>query len=132
MSEKKSNTKVPTHDHLYYTTQCRHFTGIHREVCAIGIRYDSLRDASGPGMAKWPCIVLSREPAKTNCIYLSRWTAEESAAMFEEDRRRIDEALSNLASDICPQCKTPVTTKRQVGPCVYGDPCGHRLYQGKI
>lgn len=40
--------------------------------------------------------------------------------------------MTNLKNDICPHCGTPITNKRQVGRCVYADPCGCRLYQGNL
>jgi|GEM_PF-1080565 len=39
--------------------------------------------------------------------------------------------LSHLAQGTCPHCGTPVKREKQVGRCVYAEPCGHRLYQGK-
>lgn len=39
--------------------------------------------------------------------------------------------LSGEIAD-CPHCGTRIDKMRQVGRCVYGDPCGCRLYQGKI
>lgn len=38
--------------------------------------------------------------------------------------------FANLRGGRCPVCGQPVTEK-QVGSCVYGEPCGHRLYQGR-
>lgn len=37
-----------------------------------------------------------------------------------------------MADNKCPHCGADVVNKRQVGRCVYADPCGHRLYQGRL
>ncbi len=39
--------------------------------------------------------------------------------------------IADLAANICPHCQTPIAERKQVGRCVYADPCGHRLYQGR-
>ena len=31
----------------------------------------------------------------------------------------------------CPRCQQPLTGEKQVGPCVYAEPCGCRLWQGQ-
>lgn len=43
---------------------------------------------------------------------------------------RFHEHMSNIQNGICPTHKVAMT-KKQVGRCVYADPCGCRLYQGK-
>ena len=35
-----------------------------------------------------------------------------------------------LSGTTCPVCHQPITEERQVGRCVYGIPCWHRMYQG--
>lgn len=56
----------------------------------------------------------------------------------EEDRPTLRLFLENLTgltngtSDTCPQCNQPIDEMKQVGRSVYGYPCGHRLYQGRI
>jgi hypothetical protein len=43
----------------------------------------------------------------------------------------IAEFISCIAESRCPHCKKQVT-QRQVGHCVYGVECGHRMYQGTV
>jgi hypothetical protein len=52
-------------------------------------------------------------------------TEEESAAI-----RLYFERL--IGGKVCPVCGKHLVTKRQVGWCVYGVPCGCRMYQGQI
>lgn len=33
---------------------------------------------------------------------------------------------------ICVECGEPITDLEQIGRCVYGNPCGHRQYQGQL
>jgi hypothetical protein len=39
--------------------------------------------------------------------------------------------LTRLATGICTVCGGQVTKEVQVGRCVYAEPCGHRMRQGK-
>jgi hypothetical protein len=45
---------------------------------------------------------------------------------------RVAEIIANLENDICNTCGAKVERKRQVSCCVYGEPCGHRLYHGRL
>jgi hypothetical protein len=46
--------------------------------------------------------------------------------------KQIAAAFEKLSNNICPICDSQVKQQRQVGHCVYGEPCGHRLYQGTV
>jgi hypothetical protein len=111
-----------------YQNWCIHFTGIHQDVCKAGIRYTSVRDSDQHPFA-WPCIQDSH--AATSCELCRYPTDAEAAEHEREMSAHIDAFLSKLANDICPDCNTPVERQRQVGRCVYAEPCGHRLFQGK-
>lgn len=116
---------------LYYATQCRHFTGIHQDICKAGIRYDSVRDHQpGYRMARWPCLTLDKSPAATICEKRDYWTAEESRAMVASDDAAVAKFIADLDAGNCPHCGRPVEKQEQVGSCVYASPCGHRLGQG--
>lgn len=56
---------------------------------------------------------------------------KEIAAAEAEIKRRTAEFLNDLSDGRCPHCRQEVK-QRQVGHCVYGVPCGHRMYQGKV
>jgi hypothetical protein len=44
----------------------------------------------------------------------------------------IVQALARDARGACVRCGTPMTAKHQVGRCIYVDPCGCRLGQGRL
>jgi hypothetical protein len=52
------------------------------------------------------------------------------------DKEKLLEVLKQtlgLAEDgLCPHCKEPMVKQKQIGRCVFADPCGCRLYQGKV
>lgn len=51
----------------------------------------------------------------------------------KEERDTVIQFLKDLLDDtICPHCKTVLTGQVQIGRCVYGEPCGCRMYQGKV
>lgn len=52
-------------------------------------------------------------------------------AKCAEDDAAIATALQRLTSGVCPECGAAVERERQVGRCVYAEPCNHRLYQGR-
>ncbi|HEY5869937.1 MAG TPA: hypothetical protein VI542_30955 [Candidatus Tectomicrobia bacterium] len=39
---------------------------------------------------------------------------------------------ARIARNECFQCGTPLTAKRQVGRCIYAEPCGCRQGQGRL
>ena len=49
-----------------------------------------------------------------------------------EIRAWLAEAKARDARGECFHCGTPMTAKRQVGPCIYVEPCGCRLGQGRL
>lgn len=58
-------------------------------------------------------------------------TVEEVEEFEAKMEAKFKETMDNIKNDICPNHKTPMT-KKQVGRCVYAEPCGCRLYQGKV
>jgi hypothetical protein len=44
----------------------------------------------------------------------------------------IAEALARDARGACVRCGTPMVAQRQVGRCIYVEPCGCRLGQGRL
>lgn len=54
-------------------------------------------------------------------------TDEQMAALRQEVARR----LEAMATGFCPQCGAKVEQEEQIGRCVYGRPCGCRMWVGK-
>jgi hypothetical protein len=107
--------------------RCRHFTGVGLGTCAAGVSYQSVKDTTVRPY-RFPC---SSPDSATRCAFAHYYTADELAAQEQE----MDEAARRMADDLkhgrCPECHQPVERRVQVGRCVYGEPCGHRLYQGR-
>jgi len=98
--------------------------------CRAGVRHGDVCQAI-PGaksnLELMPCFKRNKLP----CPKQRFNTPEEAAAQRAEADESIKEWLGKLANNICPECDTPVKKQRQVGRCVYADPCGHRLFQGR-
>ena len=105
---------------------CVHFTGLMQQRCAAGVIYTEVK-GDGP---RWPCF--QRDGVASACPHTRYPTPEEVAAQVAESDAALARFLADLAADRCPHCQTPITTYSQVGRCVYGAPCGHRLYQGRV
>ncbi len=104
---------------------CRHYNGaaLHDE-CKAGVRYADF----GVPFPQQPCC--GRHEDTVPCPSIAFYTTEE----FTEQRKRLANRVAKLAGDLeagrCTVCHQPAK-QRQVGPCVYGDPCGHRMFQGR-
>ena len=110
---------------------CVHFRGIQHKTCAAGIDMASMRDASQPGPYRWPCITLAPDKkATTTCPQFREPTAEEIAADEAAFQAALDRMRERTRNGECNECGTKVAALRQVGHCVYADPCGHRQGQG--
>ena len=111
---------------------CRYFTGIQNETCEAGVDYMSVRDTTGPGMAKWPC-TRANVGVVITCPLFEAYTQAE----IDERDRQLAEAIKGITdlesrkSDICPHCGKQIVSMKQVGRCVYAS-CGCRLWQGRI
>jgi hypothetical protein len=84
----------------------------------------------GPGSFNFPCFKDRCE--NTSCSQQSFYTDEEAWQRIVDSTQRFNEMFAKIANDICPTCDKPYTRQRQVGRCVYAEPCGHRLYQGSV
>jgi hypothetical protein len=110
---------------------CRHFTGIQNEKCEAGVEYVSVRDSKPGRMHQWPC---TNPAIRHMCPLFEAYTTEEIA----EHNRKVAESINSLIAfesreiEECPHCGTWVTRLKQVGRCVYSEPCGCRLWQGRV
>src|SRR5262245_31561912 len=125
------------------TTTCRHFNGLINDQCELGIEYDSVAVESGhavPPMYQraYPCVNFSLPLTEgvlvqlaSKCASCSYPTKEEEEADRARVMSKLAESLLKIQSDTCPTHDIPIT-KKQVGRCVYAEPCGCRLYQGRL
>lgn len=108
-------------------SKCKHFTGIHKKRCRLGIAYTDVRDTSGSGPYSWPCVATTR-PCRTTCERREFFTEEEVAANVDEIESALSAAMAALESGKCHHCGAPIEPSVVVGRCKYGA-CGHRIGQ---
>lgn len=109
-------------------TRCVHFTGVQHDVCKVGVRYEDLpREKPPVGLIQIPCI----NPSCGGCDKRQFPTNEQAQIEADEWEETIEKFLGRLKDGDCPHCGVKVTKRIQVGPCVYAEPCGHRIGQGK-
>lgn len=112
--------------------RCVHFNGLIAGTCKAGVAYASVKDDS-QSPYRYPCFVGEHAAAGacTSCATASFPTEEQARAEQAEFEAHLNKRSADIAAGICPTHGTPMT-KRQVGRCVYADPCGCRLYQGRL
>lgn len=108
---------------------CKHFNGIYHTECRVGVKY---KDVEVPNSRPRQLPCFKDQGCTDRCSQSVFRTPEEVA----EEERKVSEAVQkfvqDLENDICPHCEKPIQEKKQIGRCVYGYPCGHRLYQGTL
>lgn len=116
---------------------CVHYGGfgrpfgipIEQHACEAGIRYWDVKvevEGASTNLDRLPCFKRNGLP----CTAQRFRTPEEVAQKNADAQASIKRYFDDIAEDKCPHCHQPLTSKRQIGRCVYGEPCGHRLYQG--
>jgi hypothetical protein len=108
---------------------CKHYTGRYNILCGQGIRYDAFAV-----MPCWDGRQRSPEERLGLCADFCLPTVAERAA----DKARVDQAThawlreagTRQAHGQCVHCGVALTGKRQVGRCIYSEPCGCRQGQG--
>lgn len=114
--------------------RCRHFNGLMNERCKAGVAYEDVRDATERPY-RWPCLRSNcygePTPAATSCATADYPTEDEARDWEAAAREHTRQHMADIAANICPTHKIAIT-KRQVGRCVYAEPCGCRLYQGRV
>lgn len=113
--------------------RCRHFTGIQNKACEVGVNYREFVGGPDFGWARrLPCLGDDDFHADNKpCSQRSLYTVKELAEQKREAAQHLTVYLKDIEEGRCPVCHQPAKQK-QVGPCVYGVPCGHRMYQGRV
>ncbi len=107
---------------------CLHFNGVQNLRCRADIPYESVRDDK----RRLPCLTLSTamQPSDTKCASYLEPTIEQIAAFNAELDARMDEIRARGERNECSECGAKIVEARQVGRCVYAEPCNHRIGQG--
>lgn len=111
--------------------RCDHFNGIINDVCRAGVRYDDVRDTSTTPY-RFPCLISEGRYAPGACDRAKFMTDDEAQAIEAEIRARAQARVDREKAGFCGQCGAKVERKAQVGPCIYNEPCGCRLGQGRL
>lgn len=109
------------------TKKCKHFNGIQHDTCDAGINYHELLGSGAGCFAHMPCF--SDEQSTVECHKRQLYTLAESEAEEQEIEQSIEQFLGRMRRHEC-ECGKSVDNYKQVGHCVYREPCGHRLGQG--
>jgi len=111
---------------------CVHFRGVQHDTCLAGVDMRSKRDVSSPGPAQWPCCPPMRpgQVCATTCDQYLEPTAEQIAESDKAINEMLVKFRKRMKEGICNDCDTKIQGVKQVGPCVYAEPCGHRIGQG--
>lgn len=99
--------------------------------CKAGIRYADVKEQGIGHGTRFPCVDSQRG---TITCPLHQYPTK---AQIAEQERQLTEYLERFAKVMsgelkeCLTCHKPVERYREVRPCVYAEPCGHRQYQGR-
>jgi hypothetical protein len=122
---------------------CRHYRGIGRAQdthCAAGVAYIDVAQKSGvhedgrpyPILTGLPCVRTDRHDADAIPCAAREWP---TPAQIAEEEARITESVKEMtrrmAEQECIHCGAKVERYKEVRPCVYAEPCGHRQWQGR-
>jgi hypothetical protein len=113
---------------------CRHYNGVgNGPVCKAGVLYETVKDVIPDGHPSWTYPYYNPK-AQTICAKREYYTDAELAEHEKAVVAFIDSmtAFTDRKTEDCIHCGKHVTKLRQVGRCVYAEPCGCRLWQGKV
>jgi hypothetical protein len=116
----------------YDMQKCKHFNGTVNKRCRAGVAYDALFDAPNYSFAL-PCLPRHDDDQRpiASCALRALSTREEAEAHEQAVEDALRRFTQRLVDGQCPHCGQAVEQERQVGSCVYAEPCGHRMYQGR-
>lgn len=113
-------------------TWCVHFNDVMNKTCHVGIAYADVT-AEGSGKGRFPCLKENAtDPTRTDLCERAEYLTEEQAKVKAAEREaHLRIFHQKIADGICTACDQKVERQRQVGRCVYAEPCGHRIGQGR-
>jgi len=124
---------IATHEeHIAYEKAkqlgtCIYFTGILNQQCAAGVPYWPI--------GQQPCLV-EYDNGTHVCALRHLPTEAEAQARAEvriqEIQASLDRMRHRVANQECLHCGQQWETRKQIGPCIYAYPCGHRQGQGRL
>lgn len=128
--QKRSKGPAKVYPELWEQLQgkCVSFNGLMHKVCDAGIAYESVKDVQERGY-RVPCLL--DRGCETTCASAVFLTEEQAKQRADEILTNARARMQRMADGICPHCDAKIEKKSQVGPCVYADPCGCRLYTGR-
>jgi hypothetical protein len=109
---------------------CVHFNGMMNQTCRLGIAYDTVR---GQERGQFPCLKQTyTDPTRTDlCSSAEYLTVDQAKVKADEKMARIRAKLERMVEGYCIQCDQKIERQVKVGRCLYAEPCGHRLGQGR-
>lgn len=111
---------------------CRYYSGYgNGPVCKIGVLYESIKEIHEERpIHRFPCFEVNVNTCEKREYYTDEeWAQHEKALADRLDQFR---AFMSREQEYCFHCGRPVTSLQQVGRCVYANPCGCRMWRGKI
>ena len=103
------------------------------KTCRLGIAYASV-EGEQRGPYRFPCLKENwTDPTRTDLCPSAEYRTEEQAkAKADETMAHIRARFEREAAGFCGQCDQRVERKAQIGPCIYNEPCGCRVGQGRL
>lgn len=122
-----------------FQRKCIHNNGVielgpgmkRRTHCKAGYEYDAATDDDKRMACFTHDIHGGPQSCGVSCPGATFLTEEEAKEKEEKAHAGVRRYFEDINAGICPNHKQPITM-RQVGRCVYADPCGCRLYQGTL
>ena len=111
--------------------RCEHFNGLINDTCRAGVNYEDVRDTS-TSPYRFPCLIREDRYAPGTCERAKFLTDTEAQQREADLYTRAQARVDREKAGFCGQCGAKVERKAQVGPCIYNEPCGCRLGQGRL
>jgi hypothetical protein len=119
---------------------CVHHNGYFHKVCNAGVEYKTVGETIDLGSDGRPFVAACMKDyewaghkldCRFTCDKAQFLTPEQAEADIAKLDAAVAEHIEKIAGNICPTHNIAIK-KKQVGKCVYAEPCGCRLYQGTL